>query len=366
MSHIDFMRNHLADLNLDKLLETSTAWSFRCPLCGDSESNPDERSGHLKFDWADGAGVYTCFRATCGTMSLYKFLEQHPNSNILSEFKKYRFRARRELELDDDYEYGNYKIEKEPTVETSEVKKEVFESKTIEELKFTKIEDDQLGIIEYLDSRGLNKKDFLYDAKTDRLVIPYYTKEYEIYYYQLRSLKENVVNKYMFDTNRNINAENRQRNIFNIYHIDTQKPIQLLEGAIDSLLVENAVGNSGIGNIELNIKFIIEKFKIPKDNIHLILDFDVAGFNMMNILSKEYYVFDWIRYFKAHNLEYSSNLEKVDMNKMYLDMGRVEKYSFEELKPFYVKYSKRLETEYKMLIKKFKRKENNKKELFKQ
>lgn len=351
LNNLEFFEQYEHEFNFQYLQKVSDdEWVFRCPICGDSVEVEDATRGHLKFDW----NVFKCFR--CGVkLGIDNFIKE-ASPHVYSEYLRFKFRDTIRFKEDDFT----------PTTKVIEKVKQVFEFKPIDYFMFQPINSSMTSIVEYLESRYLDVNNFLFDPKSNRIAIPYYNKEKEIYYYQLRSIQKNVKNKYMFDKTRNVNENNIHRNIYNIYNIDVNKPIQLLEGAIDSQLVENSIGNSGIGNIESNLKFIIDNFSVKKNNLYLLLDFDTAGFEHMIKLSPEYYVFDWIAYLKDMELDYASTLDKLDINQLYGDLQKDCKFKFKEFEKYYVKYSRQLEHKYKSLIRRIDGSVKRERRLFKE
>ncbi len=51
-------------------------YNFRCPICGDSETNPHKKRGYVMFN--DGVWTYVCYNK-CGSMNFIDYLKQyHP------------------------------------------------------------------------------------------------------------------------------------------------------------------------------------------------------------------------------------------------------------------------------------------------
>jgi hypothetical protein len=163
-------------------------------------------------------------------------------------------------------------------------------------------------------------------------VIPYYDKEGKIYSYQCRSLRGQEP-KYL----SRINCTD---NIYNYYNVDPAKPVIILEGAIDSVFIENAVGCTGL--------------KVPDERInkfphrYYLLDKDEAGLSKSEeLLNMNEYVFMWKKFLRTYNIPYLNNIEKreygaennatekEDINAFVMQTKISTPISFETLKPFF-------------------------------
>ena len=329
----------------------SDRWEFKCPLDGCEDrlsSDPFELRGHLQFE----KGFYHCFR--CGaTLSIKSFIEEL-RPELIKDFYRFNYQQNK-----------TFQVTITPTKQITKkivIDEDVLDFQPPSYFGFTEI--DNFEIEDYLVERGLNPKDFLYDKTFHRIVVPYYNEDKsKLYYYQLRSILKTAKNKYIFDKERNINDEKSYRSIFNLYGIDKSKPVVLFEGALDSMFFENAVGNSSIGNFDTNIDFIVE-FGVKKENLKLLLDFDIAGFETLLKFAKQFYVFDWLSFLKDFNMmKYISRCEKVDMNDIYMCLNRDKKFSYNELAKYFVKSNRLLEAKYKSVIIKFKKQKRELKEL---
>jgi len=158
----------------------------------------------------------------------------------------------------------------------------------------------------------------------DRLVIPYYDKEGKIYSYQCRSLRGQEP-KYL---SRIDNTDN----IYNYYNVDPEKPVIILEGAIDSIFIENAIGCTGL--------------KVPDERInkfphrYYLLDKDEAGLTKsLELLNMHEYVFMWKKFLKMFNMPCYHSTEKDDINALIIKMKIQIPITFEKLKPFFTNNS---------------------------
>ena len=164
--------------NVSKCSDQGSQLNMRCFVCGDSRKNQSKRRGYYYKTTCS----YYCFN--CGThlhgVKIVSTLENRPFKEVKSEYLMER--------------YGkSFKVKKE------KYKKPKFELKLNE---FTnKLPED---VFRYLDERKIfdapflsEDAEFLYDEKTNRLVIPWYLDD-KVVYYQKRTLDEKQQPKYLF------------------------------------------------------------------------------------------------------------------------------------------------------------------------
>jgi len=152
----------------------------------------------------------------------------------------------------------------------------------------------------------------------NRLIIPFYDCKERIYYYQGRHIFETLMPKYLSREGYGLNS------VYNYYLVDENKPVSILEGPIDSLYIENAVGMTGL---KLDLKEL-NKFK----NRYFILDGDKSGNERaIQLLERNEYVFCWKKY--IHDIVLPSR-EKWDINDVIIYTNRTTKFTYDELKPY--------------------------------
>lgn len=159
----------------------------------------------------------------------------------------------------------------------------------------------------------------------NRLVIPYYDDTGKIYNYQCRSL--------LGQEPKYLSRINSTDNIYNYYCVDVTKPVVILEGAIDSLFIENAVGCTGLRVEDERFKKFPHRF--------FLLDNDDAGRTMSTkLLKMGEFVFKWGEFLVSLNLtDPYQNPKKNDINDLVMRLNRTERFTFDELKPFFTNSS---------------------------
>lgn len=208
---------------------------------------------------------------------------------------------------------------------------EINEKKLLDKVaakNFIKIEDgSELSkkAIEYCKSRKIPEeiwKKFYICHKGkyhDRLIIPFYNKDYKIEFWQGRTLI-NLDPKYM---NRIADTQ-----LYNRDFIDSSKPVIVLEGPIDSMFIDNAVATCGAGSSS-NLDLQLAKF----EQLYYILDNDAAGNKKAGKLVREHKnVFMWSKFLNDYGLNAN---EIKDINDVILKINKNDKFMFKDLQNYF-------------------------------
>ena len=232
-------------------------YNFRCPICGDSESNKNKKRGYVYTkNWR-----YECYNG-CGGMQFLDYLKVwHPE-----HYKKVIFHA---------YDNSNRKIERKDTKTKAE---KTYNANNLYKFKHGELvqltDDHPLAnkALEYCISRKIRpavyKKWFVclkddkfldrdvngnlvYNDKGfptgneygDRIIIPYYKYGGKWIQFDARALDPNAYLRYR-------NLEGAEREMYNIDFINFDEPFFLLEGAIDSTFIRNAVSFGGAKHLK--------------------------------------------------------------------------------------------------------------------
>lgn len=217
-------------------------YNFRCPICGDSRKNKQKARGYV-FEHK-GKLVYKCHN--CGaTMPFSKFLEQE-DSFLYSEYVLERF--------------GKKHTKKEPTFKSSKPEFKITPKKE-------KVPDYLIPVSElspehiarkYISQRNISLRNELYFISNTilfektfdkykgrlyndngRVVIPYRNANNKITGFTARALESNSSLRYI-----NIKVSEEPM-IWGLHSVDRKKPIFVVEGAFDAMLLDNAVAVSG-------------------------------------------------------------------------------------------------------------------------
>lgn len=249
----------LYELNIDYTKNRQGNYNFRCVLCGDSKVSKSKKRGWILTNRK--SIVYYCFN--CGACQKFNnFLKDYDNNLYLKHIE--------ELKLLDSTEdiVLPFKVEKTKVEELSAADEfsvlipEDF-TQVLQKVAFP-IKDKVTGIykkelqlhaLKYLVSRKLpesfiNKiwiahdnyvnpeKNIIYYLK-HRFIIPFIHKG-KIYAFQARILPAyKTQSKYI-----TIKGENKTK-IYNIFDVDSSKPVIISEGPINSIFSENGIATAG-------------------------------------------------------------------------------------------------------------------------
>ena len=234
-------------------------WQFACPFCGDSAVSDFKRRGQFLFKEGPWMNTFKCFN--CG-----KYM------SILDFFKKFN--------SDLSYEATDYLVSQKGSQHEFSV------AKTGDEFKnavFGTTEIDQYGLTidEMCTKFGLQKisrdapnrgfyylckrsqfswNNFLYDPGSDSILALNLVNGDRVISFQMRPLEDkNIKNGRKYTTvslqmiHENLLKDGKsvpQRlvelsMIFNIYNVNTKRPILVTEGPLDSLLLPNCIATMG-------------------------------------------------------------------------------------------------------------------------
>ena len=327
---------------------------IKCNVCGDSKKNPNLKRGHLILSRSPGSSdefwVYKCFNeGDCdaagqgNAWSGKKWLKQYfPHLYTLYNKEVFKGDAPSKTRIKPS-------VSKHSSNKKSDV--EVVEKKVVEEIKpVEKVADDSKHIVDFIPIKiGKGKifeqakqycinrkipesiwsKFFVCTGKClyqNRLIIPFFDNKNNIYYFQGRALSDKQQIKYI---NRKVNKNN---SIYNLYNIDKEKPVVVLEGPIDSMFIENAVATIGLG-ISADMTKTMEQFKT-----YFIFDNDKPGRSMAKkYLAKKQKVFMWKKFIKDYRLPKSIK----DINDVFILLNRTKAFTFSALEEYFTdsKYS---------------------------
>lgn len=319
-----------AALGIPGCVYESEDYNFRCNVCGDGKKYGNKR-GHLRLvrDHGTQYWIYKCFnepdcaasgegRAWSGEKWLQQYFPQIYSeyvSELLSGTKK-------------DYSAEIEELENKMKVDIREtkIKKQLREDIAIKffipitdnhELckKAIKICQDRY-IPEEIYSKFFVATPGEGSVYSNRMIIPFYNAEGEIYYWQARSINPHHDPKYL---NR---LTSKSESVYNIYNIDKTKPVFITEGPIDSMFIENSISTLGL-SVSEKMQEIIDTF----DNAIYLFDGDKPGRRTAKkFLEKGKKVFLWNKFLDDMDLPHAG---KWDINEIMLKFklkGTILKY----------------------------------------
>lgn len=236
---------------------------FRCPLCGDSQSNKKKRSAYFYIN-PDGVSFH-CFK--CGiSQSLYTFLK-NSYSDLFLQYKTdfitengfgYRWEEKKQQAKEPIVKRMTMVFSKTPLQKLkkiSDLGENHFAKIYVESRKIPKSVWSDLYFTENYKKwihENVNKESFVslteeqMNYPDQRLVIPFLNMSKTPYAYQGRYLgTSEKATRYI--TVKDERFTDDLPLIYGLEKIDKTKPIFVLEGPIDSMFVPNAIAVAGSG-----------------------------------------------------------------------------------------------------------------------
>ena len=220
-------------------------YNFRCPICGDSSKNAFKRRAYFYVNDSQEGYNFRCHNCEA-SHSLYRFIEL----KFPDYLKQYKM---------DSFIHGGNKTGRSGDVLEAAIpmaKKEVVLDGVVP-LDFLPenhpavryilrdrqlprhLLDKFLHVEKYVEWLSETTKEELHYKEHSRILIPFTDETGRIYRYIARSYDVDIASKYLYtdiDTGSSF---------YNWYHVDKEKLVYVVEGAIDAMLLPNAIA---IGN----------------------------------------------------------------------------------------------------------------------
>lgn len=276
----------LIEIELRNIVNTYFEGRFnhRCVVCGDSLKDPHKKRGYILYE--DNSWYVYCHN--CGYSSNAKYWIKTYFPQNYDNYKRELFKIN--YKPSNIVTHQNVLNELIAKAKLKQKERHIDESKEIKTFKkITKFENAcnyciHRKIPESVWSKWFYSVDGCYK---DRIVIPYYDLNQEIYYYTGRTLNPNNVVKYLSRKGENLNS------CYNLYNVDNSKPVFILEGPIDSIFVENSVAMTGL------------KFSVVENinNKYFLFDNDTTGYKFsLKKLQEGNYVFLWKKFLNTYRV----------------------------------------------------------------
>lgn len=323
------------NFNKKQIKETSYSYQFACPYCLDSYQFDRKKRAHLYKDSAH----FHCYN--CGEhKKLFTFLNDFGVMNSFSyeEMDRIDEAARKSSEayhkVRDSFDNSiifNQKILNAVSISKSDIKKHF----NLVDVKGTPGE-------KYLLNRM--QKDlsyFLYSKSHDSIWILNLTSTGKVLGIQIRVLKEKYAkeNKYftyslkqlynemslkITDDVENIDTVSL---VYNLFRIDFNSIIKVLEGPFDALLLDNAIATMGTNK---SLPFVL-------DTMVFIDDYDKSGKNAaIERITNGQGIFLWNKFLDDHPDLKLNRSSKIDLTNVIVEA----KKNFVQLKPFHNYYTR--------------------------
>lgn len=239
-------------------------YNFRCPICGDSARNEFKRRAYFYKNTSGDNFGFQCHN--CGAShSLYTFIDI-----VFPEMlKQYKFESfassgnKKHTVIEEAIPFKKLEVVFDDVTPVDllprdhrVVKYLLNERKLPEELleKFLFVEKYVEWLKETTQDPDLRYKEH------SRILIPYTNSQGHIYRYVARSFDCDIASKYLY-TELDIGSS-----IYNYYDIDQSKPVYVLEGQIDAMLLGSQAIAIGNGKYDQKDLTDIPDFTILPDN----------------------------------------------------------------------------------------------------
>jgi len=303
---------------------------FKCNVCGDGEKKTNKR-GHLRLSKSlktyEEFWNFKCFNEGCiaeGKAWSAEYWLKFTSPYLYHDYVKEAFGVKKpdkiQLKKKTKEEYEKNRLEnkrkKELAIRKEKNAVQYFLPITSKSLKYRKLLDNAIELcISRKIPKSIWKKWFIstHGLYKNRMIIPFYDNNDNIYYYQARDLV-GYSPKYL---NR---IQNKDQSLYNIHKVEKDKPVILLEGVIDSLYIHNSLAILGL-SFSPHVADTLNKL-----DVHYLLDNDNAGKNKSKkFLLEGKSVFLWNKW-KYNDCK--------DINEIVVKYN-IDGFSYEELKPYF-------------------------------
>jgi transcription elongation factor Elf1 len=224
-------------------------YNFRCPICGDSESNKNKARGYIYEK--EGKMLFHCHNcsATMGIPNFIKMLDQ----NLYNEYQLERLADRKSPQQDEFEKFVN-KMKKPVFMKEGPLKglKKVSQLAPNHPIKVF-VDERRIptpyhaklfacpNFMHFTNNLVPNKFSTESLARDEtRLLIPFLDSNKSVHAYQGRSLRAGSAVKYI-----TIVLDDSIPKLYGLDTMVTNKPIYVVEGPIDSMFLTNAIATAG-------------------------------------------------------------------------------------------------------------------------
>lgn len=252
--------------------------NFRCPICGDSKKSKRKARGYIYEH--EGILKYKCWNCDA-SMPFWIYLQEYHN-NIYLQYKmdwlKNQYvETKQENEpkfithTHFDYSLG----EKAINLPNDHILIEYIQKRKIPEKFWNSIYF--INDINDITKQFINYKNIDF-SKEPVMIIPIYTKDRDYSYVILRTINKKSSFRYMV-----LQKDDKHPKIWGIEFIDYTKPIYILEGAIDAMMIDNSLAIIGTSRYAA-ISFLKER--VNKNDIIFIYDNEYFNKQVLSVITK--------------------------------------------------------------------------------
>jgi hypothetical protein len=222
---------------LDRVAENSDTYNFECPFCHEGDSAGHKRRG---FIYKNDKYKFYCFNCS-KSVTFKSFLYE------LDRPVYYRY-------VEDSKEDRFYDTTKRMSRDRTPVEKKIqkIDSSTFDTLSKEFTDNmypvtDNPDALMYLRSRRVPEEtiarlryycgDYKHPGLNESIIFPFWTSDDRIYGFQSRNLWQKRFNIQLQNPN--------YPKLWNLFHVDVEKPVYIFEGFFDSIVIENSIALNG-------------------------------------------------------------------------------------------------------------------------
>jgi hypothetical protein len=279
--YIDAKYINLLSVSLENFKDKGNGvYNFRCPYCGDSQSNKSKARGYIYQK--ENNPIYKCHN--CGKGTNLNNLLKEVNPNLQKEYALEKFSGGHRTTPETTYQKTDLKFKKRPQY----LKTPLGKLKKVSQLTpdhpvkqyvlKRKIPANQHFKLFYAPKFYEFAQQFGYSFDVDkdepRLIIPFINANGELLGFQGRSFKKTGL-RYI-----TIKVDEDAPKIFGLDNIDRSKTVHIVEGPIDSMFLDNAVamGGADMTSGSLNL--------IGADNVTFVFDNEPRNLEILKRIEK--------------------------------------------------------------------------------
>lgn len=224
--------------------KSGVLWNFRCPFCGDSDTNKAKARGYIYQN--KGEYVYHCHN--CGITKNFKQFLKSIDANLYNEYTLESLKEQGHAVITDvplmkmappDFKKNNplKQLKKISSLTTHPAKKYVVgrQIPTPYHAKIFFCPKFKSWVNTFMPNKFEN---IVYDEP--RIVIPFYNVNGDMIGLQGRSLKPDDSLRYI-----TLMVDETYPRLYNVDNIDTRDTIYVFEGPIDSMFIDNSLASAG-------------------------------------------------------------------------------------------------------------------------
>lgn len=258
------MHNIIHQLPLENLSIKDNKFNFRCNICSDSVKSKSKRRGWIYQK--NGKWFFHCFN--CGnTLSFINYLKQYFPEFYFDFFKKSFDKIDKTKIVNEQLKEKIELFKKFPLVSCDKLQDD---HKAVKYLISRKIPIDKFSLLYYssdftkFSNQLTNNRYENWKFTSERIVIPFYKRNKDIFMFQGRDLKENSSLRYL-----TVKIDVDYPKIYGLERIDYSKKIVISEGPFDSLFINNSCAFAGSDLCE---EYILKFF--DKNQIIILMDLE--------------------------------------------------------------------------------------------